>query len=622
MKIKWIESKTDVYKLFRSICEAAVVIAVIVVLLKVFLVSNRYEPYDAGNPAVVSGEDKGFLCISYFGIDRNGTDTLVSTTDLQEQLQALHNSGYVTITQQDVIDYYEKGKALPDKALLLVFEDGRTDTAIFSQPILERENYKASMCSYGSNLSSRDSKMLKGKDLLNLEENSFWENGTNGYRLSYINVFDRYHTFLGEMNSLEYNAVKAYLGREYNHYLMDYLRDENYMPIESYSTMKERISYDYELMEKTYMEQLGYVPRLYILMHSNTDMFGNNKRVSEVNEENMTRLFAMNINREGFALNTAESDIYDLTRLQSQAYWSTNHLLMRIWDDLEEADKSSIRFVTGEKSRRAYWDTRVGASEFKQNVIYLTSLPDGRGLLVLKDSDMYQDVAVSVTLTGNYGGEQTIYLRQQEDSGENIGVTFCEKELVVTQAGEELARINLDELMQVTYLSVEEDKRDALAKEYEVRADNARTLEESWAYDLEKAEVEKQEAATVEDGAEPYIPVIEANQAGEWEVTIKLQENKLRVTVNDFVALEDLEVSLTDAGKVLLEAKTLEEEEYRQRNLTDDVYEGRFEDLVIQDLSQDTPEVLYDNCLHGFEKVKYVVGGYWTRIVNWFITNL
>lgn len=622
MKIKWIESKTDVYKLFRSICEAVVVIAVIVVLLKVFLVSNRYEPYDAGNPAVVSGEDKGFLCISYFGIDRNGTDTLVSTTDLQEQLQALHNSGYVTITQQDVIDYYEKGKALPDKALLLVFEDGRTDTAIFSQPILERENYKASMCSYGSNLSSRDSKMLKGKDLLNLEESSFWENGTNGYRLSYINVFDRYHTFLGEMNSLEYNAVKAYLGREYNHYLMDYLRDENYMPIESYSTMKERISYDYELMEKTYMEQLGYVPRLYILMHSNTDMFGNNKRVSEVNEENMTRLFAMNINREGFALNTAESDIYDLTRLQSQAYWSTNHLLMRIWDDLEEADKSNIRFVTGEKSRRAYWDTRVGASEFKQNVIYLTSLPDGRGLLVLKDSDMYQDVAVSVTLTGNYGGEQTIYLRQQEDSGENIGVTFCEKELVVTQAGEELARINLDELMQVTYLSVEEDKRDALAKEYEVRADNARTLEESWAYDLEKAEVEKQEAATVEDGAEPYIPVIEANQAGEWEVTIKLQENKLRVTVNDFVALEDLEVSLTDTGKVLLEAKTLEEEEYRQRNLTDDVYEGRFEDLVIQDLSQDTPEVLYDNCLHGFEKVKYVVGGYWTRIVNWFITNL
>ena len=186
-------------------------------------------------------------------------------------------------------------------------------------------NYKASICSYGSNLNSKDSKMLKGDDLLALEKSSFWENGLNGYRLSYINVFDRYGRFLGEMDSLEYNAVKNYLGREYNHYLMDYLRDENDMPIESYSAMKERISYDYELMEKVYTDELGYVPGLYILMHSNTDMFGNNRRVSEVNEENMTRLFAMNINREGFALNTADSDIYDLTRMQSQAYWSTNH---------------------------------------------------------------------------------------------------------------------------------------------------------------------------------------------------------------------------------------------------------------------------------------------------------
>lgn len=622
MKTKRIETKKDVYKLIRSVCEALVVLAVVFLILKAFLVREKYEPYDANDQSIVSGEDKGFLCISYFGIDRTGTDVLVSTADLEEQLTALHDSGYITITQQDVIDYYEKGKALPDKALLLVFEDGRTDTAIFSQPIMERENYIASMCSYGSNLTSRDSKMLKGEDLVSLEKSSFWENGTNGYRLSYINVFDRYDRFLGEMNSLEYNAVKSYLGREYNHYLMDYLRDENYMPIESYGAMKERISYDYELMEKAYMEELGYVPGLYILMHSNTDMFGNNKRVSEVNEENMTRLFHMNINREGFALNTSESDIFDLTRLQSQAYWSTNHLLMRIWDDLEGEDKANIRFVTGEADRRNYWNTKVGASEFKKNKIYLTSLPKGRGLLTLKDSDAYRDVEVSVTLTGNYCGEQTIYLRAQEDSGEKIGITLCEKELIVTEAGRELARVDLDELMQVDYLSIEEDKRDALAKEYEVRADNARSLEESLAYDMEKSDVKKDEVKTVAEGAEPYIPVIEANQAGTWEVGVRLQDDRLQVTVNGRVAVDGLEVAVTDAGKVMLEAKTLEEEQYRQRNLTDDVYEARYEDLVISDLSQEETAVLYDNRLHGFDKVKYFIGDCWTKIVNWFIRNL
>ena len=622
MKTKRIETKKDIYKLIRSIFEAVVVIAVVFVILRAFLVMERYEPYDENDENIVSGEDKGFLCISYFGIDRTGTDILVSTGNLEEQLAALHDIGYVTITQQDVIDYYEKGKALPDKSLLLVFEDGRSDTAIFSQPILEKENYIASMCSYGSNLNSKDSKMLKGEDLFSLETSGFWENGTNGYRLSYINVFDRYDRFLGEMNSLEYNAVKSYLGREYNHYLMDYLRDENYMPIESYSTMKERISYDYELMEQVYTEELGYVPRLYILMHSNTDMFGNNARVSEVNEENMARLFDININREGFALNTVDSDIFDLTRLQSQAYWSTNHLLMRIWDDLDEEDKSSIKFVSGEESRRNYWDTNVGASEFKRNVIFLTSLPKGRGLLTLKESSSYKDVEVSTTLPGNYCGEQTVYLRGQEDSNEKIGVTFCEKELIVTEAGKELARINLDELMQVEFLSVEEDNRDALAKEYEVRADNARTLGESLAYDLEKSEIKENEVHTVEEGAEPYIPVIESNQAGKWDVVIRLQDNSLNVMVNEFVAVDGLEVSLTEAGKVMLEAKTLEEEQYRQRNLTDDVYEARFENLVIKDLSQEKTGVLYDNRLHGFDKVKYFVKGCWTKIVNWFISNL
>ncbi len=618
----FIETKADVHKLIRSICEAAVVLVVLGIILKAFLVMNHYKPYDASDTSIVSGEDKGFLCISYFGIDRSGTDTLVSTADLKEQLTALHDLGYVTITQQDVIDYYEKGKALPDKALFLVFEDGRTDTAIYSQSILEKLNYKASMCSYGSNLNSKDSKMLKGSDLVSLEDNSYWENGTNGYRLSYINVFDRYNRFLGEMDSLEYNGVKQYLGREYNHYLMDYIRDENYMPVESYNGMNKRISYDYELMEKAYTDALGYVPQLYILMHSNTDMFGNNKRVSAVNEENMTRLFAMNINREGYALNTLDSDIYDLTRLQSQAYWSTNHLLMRIWDDLDEEDKDTIQFVTGDKKRSAKWNTELGAAEFQKERIFLTSLPKGTGLLSLRDRDFYRDVEISTTLTGNYCGEQTIYLRSQPDSQDNIGITFKQKELLVSQSGKELAKVNLDELHQVTYLSVEEDKRDALAKEYEIRGDSARTLEESLAYDMARNDIRKQKAATVEEGAEPYIPVIEANKAANWDVTIWLQDNGLTVKVNDVVAVEDLHVDVTEPGRILLEAKNLEEEEYRQRNLTDDVYEARFENLVITDLSQTKTDTLYDNRLHGLEKVGAWCAERWTAIINWFIRNL
>ena len=100
---------------------------------------------------------------------------------------------------------------------------------------------------------------------------------------------------------------------------------------------------------------------------------------------------------------------------------------MRIWDDLDEEDRADIQFVTGEKERADYWNTDVGIAEFERNVIYLTSLPKGRGVLSLKGSDTYKDVEVSATLTGNYCGEQTIYLRGREDTDEKIGITVCEK---------------------------------------------------------------------------------------------------------------------------------------------------------------------------------------------------
>ena len=451
---KLFETKTDVVVFLRSLFEFAVICVVAYMLFHLFFDPNRYVPYDKSDENIISGQDNGFICISYFGIDRTGTDTLVSTENLEKQLRVLRELGYVTITQQDVLDYYEKGTALPDKALLLLFEDGRTDTAIFSQPYLEKNNFIATMCSYGSNLEIQDYKKLGSNDIRKLDKSTFWESGTNGYRLSYINVFDRYGRFLGEMDSLEYNALKQYLGREYNHYLMDYYRDENYMPVESYAEMmldpptiaagflhdtvedceditldtlreafddemKERISYDYTLMEKLYTKALGYVPKLYILMHSNTDRFGNNARVSEVNQINMENLFSMNFNREGFAVNKVNTDTLDLTRLQCQAYWSVNHLLMRIWDDLDGQNKDNIKFYIGDTERSSYWETELGAAEFLRDSIYLVSLPDDRGVLELLDSASYGDIELETELTGNYCGDQSIILRcgEDDDSG-------------------------------------------------------------------------------------------------------------------------------------------------------------------------------------------------------------
>ena len=152
------------------------------------------------------------------------------------------------------------------------------------------------------------------------------------------------------MTSDEFVRVNQYLGRDYNHYLMDYIRDKDRIPVESRTAMEHRITQDYRYMEQIYTEQLGSVPKLYCLMHSNTGRFGNNASVSAVNAENIEDLFEMNFNRDGYSCNNKGSSLYDLTRIQPQACWSTNHLLMRLWDDLPEGQKSSILFVKGSQA--------------------------------------------------------------------------------------------------------------------------------------------------------------------------------------------------------------------------------------------------------------------------------
>ena len=298
--MKGIQLSKDKKKIIKVLVEAVILIILAVIIFRALFVIRVYKPYDTKDDKIVTGEDNGFIAISYLAVDRNGTSTMISTKRLEEELKALYNNGYVTITQKDIENYYQNGTPLPAKSLFLMFEDGRRDTAIFAQKIMEKYNYMGTMLSYAQKFEDKDPKFLLPKDLLKLKESSFWELGTNGYRLSYINVFDRYDHYLGELSSVEYTTLRKYLGRNYNQYLMDYIRDAYQIPKESYTQMYSRISTDYKLMDDIYTSELGELPPVYVLMHANTGSYANNEKVSNVNQEWMTKLFAMNFNREGF----------------------------------------------------------------------------------------------------------------------------------------------------------------------------------------------------------------------------------------------------------------------------------------------------------------------------------
>lgn len=410
-------------KRVRTVFQFVVLLILATVLVRAVVDIKRYEEPDRA----AWTNTKGFVALSYFGVSRSGTSELIAKNKLDQQLKVLYEQGYRTISQQDVIDFYKKGKALPDKALFLAFEDGRNDSSLYAQPILERYNFKATISTYANKAGDKDPKFLQPGDLLNMTKNGFWELGSNGYRLTYINILDKEGRLIGVKDETEFtdkNNVQFY-----NHYLMDFIRDENGIPTEHKAEMEKRINADYKAMKEVYNRTLGYIPGVYMIMHANSLYHGMNPLVANVNGTNIRDMFKLHYNREGDAYNGREDNPYDLTRVQPAPYWYTNHLLMKLRMDTGQP----VDFVRGDESRSEPWTTLSGAAEFVDNRIALTSAPENIGLLYLKGSESLKDVKLTVDLTGDVIGKQSVYVRCDQRKDAYVKVSIQDGETVVEQ---------------------------------------------------------------------------------------------------------------------------------------------------------------------------------------------
>lgn len=617
---KDVTARIDHHKRIRFIAEGLFLVAVLAIIIDALFVFSTYQPYTAAD--VADGDDHGFVALSYFGVDRTGTHDLIGADLLDEHLAALHKNGYVTVTGKDVQNYYHQGTPLPKHALFLNFEDGRRDTAVFAEKLLEKYNYHAMMSTYADNLKGDDSKFLRPKELTDLTQHGYWEMGTNGYRLYYINVFDRWHHYLGNMNPVVYAHLTSVLGRDYNHYLMDYIRDDKNFPVETYQVMKDRISDDYTMLRDTYTEDFGYVPETNILMHANTGRFGNHEDVSRVNESWIRKLFKMNFNREGDSHNDGQSSIYDLTRMEPRAYWPVNHLLMRIRDD----GADDIQFEPGDPDQYNQWDVREGAAQFKDEKVILTTEGLGQGVMALKDSDHFRNLHVTADWQGNQYGTQKIMLRANKALNSYVVVALVNNNLVVGECNQgsyqQLQKIDLQLFDGQNYLSEDEDKKAVAETEREVLARYApnTTMAEKQINNLQ--EEENKEARSVDEGSPEYRPALSYHKRGNRKVDIELHDDLLSVTIDGRPAVVNETVRRTDEGSLVLAARW-PGYGYSQTNLADDVYDGVFAGLKVTEWNpqDDNSHVLYDVHYHGWNKLKYKAHIWWRKILDWALSH-
>ncbi len=63
--------------------------------------------------------------------------------EFEKQMAYLHENRYNIIKLQDVIDFYYSGKNLPEKAILLTFDDMYKSVLLYAYPVLKRYGFSA-----------------------------------------------------------------------------------------------------------------------------------------------------------------------------------------------------------------------------------------------------------------------------------------------------------------------------------------------------------------------------------------------------------------------------------------------------------------------------------------------
>lgn len=100
-------------------------------------------------PAIAPGESAGIPILMYHKVSPDprsgGLGLRVPPRNFEIQMKLLSNLGYQSVNLDDVVAYLRDGGPLPDKPVVITFDDGYRDNFYWARPILQKYGFRATI---------------------------------------------------------------------------------------------------------------------------------------------------------------------------------------------------------------------------------------------------------------------------------------------------------------------------------------------------------------------------------------------------------------------------------------------------------------------------------------------
>ncbi len=273
------------------------IISLIVCIIMIFSsFANTFLPV----LTVFKDTQRKVLIIMYHQISENSSlwgDYVIPEKLLVSDFEYLKSNGYTPVTIKDLIDFTNGKKDLPEKPIVITFDDGQRSFLTKVVPLLEKYNFPANVNIVGS--------------LVDL----YTENGETDDRYAYLNWND--------IKTLAEHPLVEIGHHSYNFHSLGVRKGMGKIYGESNSAYSEIIKTDIEILNNKLLSNIGFVP--FIMAYP----YGiKNKTLEEIVK---SKGFSVTLScRESVNKLSVGDELFDLGRFNRPFKYSTNTFFTEI----------------------------------------------------------------------------------------------------------------------------------------------------------------------------------------------------------------------------------------------------------------------------------------------------